>query len=400
MSIKTKLAIIFVMALLASAALILILVFALLLAFAIGNSLGDGSSLSDVVLAGRPAFFSVLADLRAIIKQSGEFVDEFSVLLAILAVAVIASMAAVFLVFVKRFVTEPLTSLRDAARRIADGDLDHVIQYEYADEIGAICKTLEKMRVALKESISDRLQFEDARKMTVAAISHDLRTPITTVKGYVEGILDGVASTDEKRDAYLRTVLSKTDELEKIIDDLLIFTKMDMEREIYSFEDVNLRQYLSEAVDEIRRDGEGRLIDGKEAAFSFEDAAGCDVMVSMDAGRFRRVLANLAGNAIKYHNLDDGGKISVLTRLTQNRGNAVIEVRDNGIGIDERDIQKIFDVFFMSDRSRGKAGKSYGLGLAIAKEIVTAHGGKIWARSTQGAGTSVFVSLPKKGGEA
>jgi signal transduction histidine kinase len=181
----------------------------------------------------------------------------------------------------------------------------------------------------------------------------------------------------------------------------------------------------------------------KGAADAYGAAAGCDLVVPLDGARFRRVLSNLVSNAVKYHGSgndsggggnsssggggsgggnsggsgndssgsgnDSGGggnsgggggqsgKIRVLARLSQNRGFAVIEIRDHGRGISEEDLPRIFDVFFMSDRSRNKAAKSYGLGLAIAKEIVVAHGGKIWARSKLGSGTSIYASLPKSG---
>ncbi|MDR1062053.1 MAG: HAMP domain-containing protein [Clostridiales bacterium] len=439
MSVKLKLTIIFVSALLVSAVLMLLIMFALLFVYAIGNSLGEGSGLSDVVLAGRPAFAEVLAGLQSVYKSLRAFAGSFFAPFIVSALLMVAAMAGVFMIFVSRFVMEPLKALGAAARRIADGDLDHVVKYERGDEIGAVCEILEKMRVTLKDSVSDRLQFEDARKLMVAAISHDLRTPITAIRGYAEGILDGVAATDEKKDAYLRTVLSKTAELERMIDDLLIFSRIDMDREIYSFEDVDLAEYMREAIGAIRLDYAGRLIDGMEAEIAFEDAAGGAravtgatvtdgagaaagatatvdapaiagasgapvaaaaaggaLAVSLDGARFRRVLDNLISNAVKYHGAGQAGKIHVLARLSRNRGFAVIEIRDSGVGISEEDLPRVFDVFFMSDRSRSMAAKSYGLGLAIAREIVLAHGGRIWARSKLGAGTSMYVSLPQK----
>jgi signal transduction histidine kinase len=470
MSVKLKLTIIFVSALLVSAALMLLIMFALLFVYAIGNSLREGSGISDIWLAGRPAFAEVLAGLRTVYESLRAFAGSFFAPFFVSAILLVGAMAGVFMLFVSRFVMKPLKTLGVAARRIAGGDLDHVVKYERGDEIGAVCEILEKMRVTLKESVSDRLQFEDARKLMVAAISHDLRTPITAIKGYAEGILDGVAATDEKKDAYLRTVLSKTAELEHMIDDLLIFSRIDMDREIYSFEDVDLREYMREAIGAIRLDYTDRLIDGREAEIAFEDAADgtgaafgaagvaaadgtagaggiaaasgaagvaaaegaigapaadgapgaagavagavpgmaatsvapaapvapVALTVSLDGARFRRVLNNLVSNAVKYHSAERAGKIRVLARLSRNRGFAVIEIRDSGVGISEADLPRIFDVFFMSDRSRSTAAKSYGLGLAIAREIVIAHGGKIWARSKLGVGTSVYVSLPHK----
>ncbi|MDR1439024.1 MAG: HAMP domain-containing protein, partial [Clostridiales bacterium] len=264
MSVRAKLTIIFVSALLASALLMVLIMLAMLFTYAIGNTMGEGGGISGAVGAGRPAFAAVIAELNAVYNSLKAFIASFFVPFVISALAVVVAMAGVFMLFVSRFVMKPLKILGASARGIAGGDLDHVVKYESRDEIGAVCEILEKMRVTLKESIADRLQFEDARKLMVAAISHDLRTPITTIRGYVEGILDGVAATDEKRDAYLRTVLSKTSELEQMIDDLLIFSRIDMDREIYSFEDVELREYLRGELGAIRLDYANRLVDGME----------------------------------------------------------------------------------------------------------------------------------------
>jgi histidine kinase len=412
------------LALILSAALTLAVAFSLMFVYALNNGIaandgGFASGFFALIRAGRPAYLSVVSDIRAMFAPFRGLTDVYFALFVALTLTVLLLMAAVFMLFISRLVFTPLRALRESARRIAGGDLDHVVANAGGDEIGTVCRTFEAMRLTLKESIAERLRFEDARKLMVATISHDLRTPITTIKGYVEGVLDGVAADGKTREQYLRTVLSKTSELEKMIDDLLLFSMADLGREAYQFADTDLRRYLADAVAELRADeaadgveitfaqggksgvsGEGGESDesGKSGEGGGDKGVeGAPVTVSLDADHFKRVLTNLVGNSIKYRKRDDSGAaVKIDFRLNAGGRNAVIEVRDNGQGIETADLPKIFDVFYMSDKSRNKNNKSFGLGLAIAKQIVTAHNGKIWARSKPGAGASVFISLPKK----
>lgn len=285
----------------------------------------------------------------------------------------------------KRILT-PLSRLKEAAVQISEGDLSGGIAEEGEGEIRELSRTLELLRMKLKESILLQQKFDENRKFLISSISHDLKTPVTSIKGYVEGIIDGVAQTPEKKREYLETVRSKAMLVNSMIDDLLFYSKLDMKQIPFHFERTDLEAYMDHCVSEQRYEFEKAKV-----PLSLRSELKEQTYVYIDRERFARVIQNVLDNAKKYIE-KPAGEVSVILRET--RTSAIIEIRDNGRGIPEEHLAHIFERFYRGDSSRSGAEGS-GLGLAISKQIVEGHEGKIWVTSKLGEGTRVMISLKK-----
>lgn len=287
-----------------------------------------------------------------------------------------------------RTIVTPLRNLQKAAAEISKGNLNHQIAEEGDKEIQDLCHDLELMRIKLKESIYTQLRYEDNRKMLVSSISHDLKTPVTTIKGYIEGILDGIANTPEKTDRYLNTIYLKAQQVDQMIDDLLLYAKLDLNQIPFNFEKTDIENYLQDFLAESEPELELGGI-----RITLESQLAIRQSINLDRERMKRVVMNILDNSRKYMNKDPG-EINVILRETNS--SIIIELRDNGTGISEQDLPHIFDRFYRSDTSRSDI-KGSGLGLAIAKQIIEGHGGRVWAISHGVEGTSIMISLSKSG---
>jgi len=287
---------------------------------------------------------------------------------------------------VSRSIIKPITKLKNGAEKIKVGDLNFEIDTNSNDEIGVLNKAFEEMRIKLKESINLQILYEENRKELLSNISHDLKTPITSIIGYVEGIKDGVANTPEKMEKYLSTVYSKAKDMDSLIDELFLFSKLDLKKEPFHFQTFELNKYIGSYIEEIYLD---LLQQGIKIEFSHSNES---INVTADREKLKRVLSNLVSNCVKYMNKEEK-KISFT--LNEQLNEVIVEVTDNGQGIDPAALPFIFERFYRAEQSRNSQTGGSGLGLAIAKQIVEEHGGKIWANSEIGKGTSIFFSLKK-----
>ncbi|MEG6614218.1 HAMP domain-containing sensor histidine kinase [Pseudoclostridium thermosuccinogenes] len=283
-------------------------------------------------------------------------------------------------------ILQPLARLKVSAGEISHGNLDYEVIVEGDDEIKELCGSFEQMRLKLKESVHTQMKYDENRKMLVSSISHDLKTPITSIKGYVEGIMDGVANTPEKLQKYLKTIYSKALQVDGMIDDLLLYSKLDLKQIPFNFEKTDIVKYFEDSI----ADNETELEKYNIKIELHNELKECRYVL-IDRDRMRRVVVNIIDNARKYMNKAEG-KIDIILRETNS--SIVVEIRDNGAGIPKAAISQVFDRFYRADASRSKISGS-GLGLAIAKQIVEGHGGKIWARSHENQGTSIMISLGK-----
>lgn len=225
------------------------------------------------------------------------------------------------------------------------------------------------------------------RSMLLANISHDLKTPITSIKGYIEGIRDGVADTPEKMNRYLDTIHAKAEVIDDMVNNLSTFSKLELSRLTFNFETADINAFVNEFLEDYRLDFEKnniKLINNISADIAY---------VKLDREKMSRVFANLADNAVKYKREDNPSlEITTFTR----DGGVYVYISDNGIGIEEKELQNVFDGFYRVDGSRSIKGS--GLGLGIAKQIVEKHGDKIWLKSDGlGKGTTAVVYLPAAG---
>lgn len=198
-------------------------------------------------------------------------------------------------VWVYRSILSPLNKLQEATKQIRDGNLEFTLDVDADDEIGQLCQDFEEMRIRLKENAEEKLQYDKESKELISNISHDLKTPITAIKGYVEGILDGVASSPEKLDRYIRTIYNKANDMDRLIDELTFYSKIDTNKIPYTFAKINVSQYFKDCLEEVGLDMEARGIE--LGYFNYADE---DVMVIADAEQMKRVINNIISNSVKY----------------------------------------------------------------------------------------------------
>ncbi|MCB2297923.1 sensor histidine kinase [Clostridium tagluense] len=283
-------------------------------------------------------------------------------------------------------IIKPLSLLKTAVGEISKGDLELEIIEVGDKEIVELCADFEKMRIQLKDSIRLKKKYDDNRTMLVSSISHDLKTPITSIKGYVKGVLDGVANTPEKVERYLKTVYSKAEQMDVMIDDLLLYSKLDLSQLPFNFEKTDIIDYFNYCINESSIE-----LEKSNIKICLKNDLKGSKYVKIDRERLMRVILNIIDNARKYMDKEQG-EITIMLRETNS--SIIIEIRDNGCGIDENDVNKIFDRFYRADAARSEANGS-GLGLAIAKQIVEGHKGTIWAVSHENNGTSILISFGK-----
>lgn len=325
----------------------------------------------------------VITDLNTLFPQLKALAMQ-----SVISFLIILCFTAMFLIFwIYRSIILPLNVLRIAMNQIKDGDLDYSIHSETQDEIGQLCQDFEDMRIQLKELIGSRLQYEEDIKELISNISHDLKTPLTAIKGYAEGVMDGVADTPEKRDKYLKTILTKSNDMSVLVDELSFYALIDCNTIPYNFKEINIHDYFDDCIDDLSLDLEVKNID-----ILYKNEIDPSTEVIADVEQLKRVINNIIGNAVKYLDKKHG---EIQVRLRDIGAFVQIEIEDNGCGILSKDIPYIFDRFYRADASRNSKKGGSGLGLAISKKIIEDHGGKIWATSEQRAGTTICFTLKK-----
>ena len=307
--------------------------------------------------------------------------------LFISAFVILISVALVVGLWVYRSIAVPLVKLKKATQNIKEGNQDFVLDVEGKEEFSEICQDFEEMRRRLKESTEEKSLMEKENRELISNISHDLKTPITAVKGYVEGIMDGVADTPEKMDRYVRTIYNKTNEMDHLINELTFYSKIDTNRIPYTFSKLNVEDYFADCSEEVGLELETRGIELVYANYVEKD-----VMVIADGEQIRRVIHNIISNAIKYM---DKPKGIIQIRIKDVGDFIQIEIEDNGKGIGPKDLPYIFDRFYRTDVSRNSSKGGSGIGLSIVKKILEDHGGKVWATSRLGIGTIMYFVLRK-----
>ena len=289
--------------------------------------------------------------------------------------------------WIYRSIAVPLVKLRKATQNIKEGNLDFVLEVEGKDEFSQLCQDFEEMRKRLKESTEEKILMDKENKELISNISHDLKTPITAVKGYVEGIMDGVADTPEKMNRYVRTIYNKTNEMDHLINELTFYSKIDTNRIPYTFSKLNVEDYFSDCAEEL-----GLEMETKGIELVYANYVEKDVQVIADGEQIRRVIHNIVSNAIKYMEKPKG----IIQLRVKDVGDFIqVEIEDNGKGVAAKDLPYIFDRFYRTDVSRNSSKGGSGIGLSIVKKIMEDHGGKVWATSRLGIGTIMYFVLRK-----
>ncbi|MCR1840199.1 sensor histidine kinase [Murimonas intestini] len=306
----------------------------------------------------------------------------------VIAIIVILIFTAGFLtMWIYNGISTPLKKLKLATQNIKEGNLDFTMEAQGDDEISGLCRDFEQMRRRLKESAEEKVQYDRENKELISNISHDLKTPITAVKGYVEGIMDGVADTPEKMDKYIRTIYNKANDMDRLINELTFYSKIDTNRIPYTFNKINIKDYFDDCIEEVGLD-----LESKNIELSYFNYADADTIVIADAEQLKRVINNIISNSVKYM---DKPKGYINIRVKDVGDFIQVEIEDNGKGIATKDLSNVFDRFYRTDASRNSSQGGSGIGLSIVKKIIEDHGGKIWVSSKLGAGTIMYFVLRK-----
>lgn len=280
----------------------------------------------------------------------------------------------------------PITDLKKETERLRIGELETAITEKGYGEVRELGVAIEQLRLQLKNSIYYQQKVDENRKFLISSISHDLKTPVTSIRGYIDGVLDGVADTDEKKKYYLSNAIEKTKMINTMIEDLLLYSKLDLNQMTFEKDKVDIIKYIDSCIEE---SSEEFTLENKRIIF--ENNLLTSYFVIMDVTKFKRVVQNIMDNA-KRSIQKQAGQLKIILRETNS--SVIIEFKDNGKGISEHDLPYIFDRFYRADTAREVKGSS-GLGLAIAKQIVEGLGGRIWAVSEIGHGASIIISLKK-----
>lgn len=290
--------------------------------------------------------------------------------------------------WIYRGVIAPLDRLRTATRRIKEGDLNFSVSTEGVSEIADLCQDFEDMRRRLKENAEEKVVFDRESKELISNISHDLKTPITAVKGYVEGIMDGVANTPEKMERYIKTIYNKANEMDRLINELTFYSKMDTNKIPYTFNKIYVTEFFDDCAEDLNVE-----LSAKNVEFSYSNYVEPEVMVIADAEQIKRVVNNIVSNSLKY--TGDGKQKRINLRVKDVGDFIQVEIEDNGKGIAAKDLPNIFDRFYRTDSSRNSSKGGSGIGLSIVKKIMEDHGGKVWATSKENIGTVMYFVLRK-----
>ena len=305
-----------------------------------------------------------------------ETVNEFAVI-AYIELSVVLFLSIIIILFFTNFVYKPIRKITTATEAYASGNMHYPLQVDSNDEIGYLAASLSYMAGQVA-------QAEDNRKKLVANISHDFRSPLTSIRGYLEAMQDGTIPP-EMYDKYLQIVINETDRLTKLTNSLLTLNNLNTKGMILEKTDFDINQIIRNTVASFEGTCRNKKI-GVEIILTGEE-----MLVLADQGRIQQVIYNLLDNAIKFsHN---NSVIEVET--TEKKNKIFVSIKDHGIGIPKEEVKMVWDRFYKSDLSRGKDKKGTGLGLSIVKEIISSHEENINVISTEGVGTEFIFSLEK-----
>ena len=289
--------------------------------------------------------------------------------------------------WIRNGVFNPISELNIAMRKIKEGNFEYALETGVRGEIGDLYRNYEDMRLRLKESTEERQNSEVQNRELISNISHDLKTPITAIKGYVEGIMDGVADTPEKMDKYIRTIYNKANDMERLINELTYYSGIDNNRIPYNFHRINVADYFGDCVEEVGMD-----LEQKDIRLNYSNMTASDTVVIADPEQMKKVINNIISNSVKYMDKPRG---VIDIRILDEADSIRVEIEDNGKGIAQKDLGRIFERFYRTDASRNSAQGGSGIGLSIVRKIIEDHGGYIWATAREGEGTCIHFVLRK-----
>ena len=362
----------------------------------------DGSNIVDVATYKGGSYHSLIkqvdftddfgntysVSILTSVKQSVPQIRHMIVELIVVIILILVITSLILNLWIYSSIIKPVNKLKLATDNIKEGNFDFEMPKVPHNEIGDACKDFDDMRLILKKSSEDKLQSDKEEKELIRNISHDLKTPLTAIKGYVEGLRDGIADTPEKQAKYVKTIANKVNDMDKLIDELTIYSRLDSNRVLYTFVKFDVSEYFDDCCDEI-----GTELDAAGIELNYRNHIKEPVIIAADPEQLKRVINNIISNSVKYMAEGRKGKIDI--DLYDESDYVHIIIADNGKGIAGKDVSHIFERFYRTDESRNSKQGGSGIGLAIALYIVDDHKGKIWAESVEGEGTTMHLNLLK-----
>jgi len=304
------------------------------------------------------------------------------VLLGTIAAVIIALIVAYF---VSRSITLPIRQVKETAQQIARGDFGKRVRIKSKGELGELAESLNTMADELQQKMENLKRLDRVRTDFVANVSHELKTPLTLIKGYIETLQNKAINDKEKSARFISIIKEHSDRLGYIIDDLLSLSEVELSRDC-----VNKTEFdLKEVIDEISLGFEQALAEKNQILNV--STTGDDFSIRADRNKIEQVFANLIDNAVKY--TKESGRIEI--SLQEQDQTVCVTVEDNGIGIPKEHRDRVFERFYRVDKARSRELGGTGLGLSIVKHIVLAHNGKVAIESEPNKGTKVSVAFPK-----
>ena len=320
----------------------------------------------------RQAYIVVHSPLREVEEKLSDMTR-----IAYTTFAIIFGLSLIILIFFTTIIYLPMRKITKAAREYTGGNLDYVIDVDKDDEIGRLAASLNLMASELSRA-------EENQKKFIANVSHDFRSPLTSIRGYLEAMVDGTIPP-EMHEKYLNIVLNETERLTKLTNSLLTLNNLNLRGTVLDVSDFDINKVIKN----VAATFEGTCFE-KKIRFKLV-LTGQTLFVTADEEKIKQVLYNLIDNAIKFSSSDSTIKVET----TEKNEKVFVSVKDSGIGIPKDSLKLIWDRFYKTDISRGKDKKGTGLGLSITKEIINAHHENINVISTEGVGTEFIFTLPK-----
>ena len=349
-----------------------------------GYAVSAGEDLMDVALpvrgAGGSYIIYIIDNKDLVTELNGELLQ---IILRAIGIGLLISVG-LSLLLAKTMVT-PIQHLTRAAEKVAAGDFSEKVDNSAQDEIGVLTRTFNDMADQLEGNIESLKNSEQMRREFVANVSHELRTPVTSIRSYAETLEAAGDSLDpETEQHFLEVIVSESDRMTKIVQDLLLLSRFDAGSLQFDFASFSFEKSIRDVFD-------AQLLEAQQHHHDFRlSLDGSLPEIRGDRSRIEQVLMNMISNAIKYTH--DGGRIRVTAGVKG--GEVYCTVRDNGVGIPKEDLNRIFERFYRVDKTRSRATGGTGLGLSIAHEIVERHDGRFTLKSQPGKGTSITVWLP------
>lgn len=273
-----------------------------------------------------------------------------------------------------------------------------MIPYEKPDEFGRVCEDFNEMCQYLKQSVEQRLEYENRRKELISGISHDLRTPLTSISGYLDGLMEGIASTPDMQRRYLNAMKIRTQDLQRLVGSLSEYNKLESGGFHYDFAEGSLKEFVEAYLDASR----GELAKNQvQAVFSCRE----DCRVLMDGDALKRVFDNLMTNTVRYRE-GEMSRVEISLRRVESDGLeadgqdgkdlAELTFSDDGPGVPEESLERIFESFYRVDESRTRSEEGSGMGLAVVMEIIRGHGGSVRAENHNGLRLVIRLPLAKE----